>query len=211
MGLTTDIGRRIELVPMDSHCQDITVALYCQQQDLGPAYKVHTYSDVEGSAARVDFLIEAMQILGSMELTTDHLLHFTCWSSHEFAIKRLFLEACKHDPSQPLTTKPLHIADKKAGCNMRAGSLGNGMYQINAVGEGSGLERRISAITRGLARLGELSMTEGIDNQAYFTCDTNHDALVGLLLIRAPNVRAAMREAEEASSRGILAAPSSQE
>ena len=34
-------------------------------------------------------------------------------------------------------------------------------------------------------------------------------ALVGLLLIRAPNVRAAMREAEQMAARGVLSAPSS--
>ena len=30
MGQTVDIGKRIELVPMDSHFHDITIALYQQ-------------------------------------------------------------------------------------------------------------------------------------------------------------------------------------
>ena len=35
--------------------------------------------------------------------------------------------------------------------------------------------------------------------------------LIGLLLVRAPNVRAAVREAESLANRGVLSAPSAQE
>jgi hypothetical protein len=43
-----------------------------------------------------------------------------------------------------------------------------------------------------------------------FGCGQPHDALVGLLLIRAPNVRAAMREAEMMAARGVLGVPGQQ-
>ena len=33
MGQTLDIGKRIELVPMDPHFHDITIALYQQGQE----------------------------------------------------------------------------------------------------------------------------------------------------------------------------------
>ena len=49
-----------------------------------------------------------------------------------------------------------------------------------------------------------------VPNEAYFACGHDHDELVGLLLGRALNVRAAMREAEAAAARGVLAAPSAQ-
>jgi hypothetical protein len=44
-----------------------------------------------------------------------------------------------------------------------------------------------------------------------FPCGERHDALVGLLLVRAQNLRAALREEELTATRGILAAPSAQE
>ena len=43
-----------------------------------------------------------------------------------------------------------------------------------------------------------------------FPCKTPHDALIGMLLFRAQNVRAAMQEEEMASARGMLASPSQQ-
>ena len=60
-------------------------------------------------------------------------------------------------------------------------------------------------------RLGEMEEVDGQPNQTRFSCSQEHDDLIGLLLVRAPNVRAAMREAEDMASRGVLAAPSAQE
>jgi len=43
------------------------------------------------------------------------------------------------------------------------------------------------------------------------TSEERHDVLVGLLLPRAVNVRAAIREEEMSQTRGVLTAPSAQE
>jgi hypothetical protein len=43
-----------------------------------------------------------------------------------------------------------------------------------------------------------------------FGCKQTHDSLVGLLLVRALNVRAVLREQEMTASRGVLSAPSAQ-
>ena len=48
-----------------------------------------------------------------------------------------------------------------------------------------------------------------LDKIAY-PCGDTHDEMLGLLLIRAPNVRAVFREQDMAASRGVLAAPSQQ-
>ena len=58
--------------------------------------------------------------------------------------------------------------------------------------------------------------TAGISGLLFFMLQAHdgavpHGALIGLLLVRAPNVRAALREYEEVASRGTLAAPSQQE
>ena len=44
-----------------------------------------------------------------------------------------------------------------------------------------------------------------------FPCNCDHDAMMGMMLFRAQNVRAAMREEADAASRGVLAPPSQQE
>ncbi len=209
MGETLDLGRRIELVPMDAHFHDITVALYRQMRDEGAAFLVHTYSRIEGAEERIASIVGAMQVLGGMELTPDGLLQFSCKHPHELACRRVFLEACKFRSGEAVEPHPLNILDKKSGLNIRVTSVGDGAYEVGAEGDAKRKERRISAIAGGLIKLGQM-VDERVDRVS-FACGTSHDALVGLLLVRAPNVRAIMREQEMASSRGVLSAPSQQE
>lgn len=209
--MTLDLGSRVELVSMDSHFDDISIALY-SPDDLGlPGYKVHTYSQRPGAADRVAGVARAMQVLGGMEQTSDGLLRFPCGHAHLLAVKRLFLEACKLPPGQPPKPRPLHIFDKKANTTIAVASLGQGLYEVRATEQTRGVERRVATIARGLIRLGEMEEVADQPNQAQFACGHSHDALIGLLLVRAPNVRAAVREAEALASRGVLSAPSTQE
>ena len=211
MTQTLDLGPRIELVSMDPHFHDISIALYCPGPDTAPAYKVHTYSHLPGAAERVAEIMDAMQVLGGMEQTSDGLLSFPCGHAHLLAVKRLFLEACKLPPDQPIEPRPLHIFDKKANATIAVASLGQGLYEARATEQVRGVDRRVTTIARGLIRLGEMDEVADQPNQARFSCGHSHDALIGLLLVRAPNVRAAVREAEAMASRGVLSAPSSQE
>jgi hypothetical protein len=100
--------------------------------------------------------------------------------------------------------------DKKSGRNVVARSLGAGAYEISADGPEEGRAARIETVVAGLRKLGEMLPVEGHPAQAAFPCGQSHDALVGLLLPRALNVRAILREEEMASARGVLAAPSQQ-
>ena len=211
MGQTLDIGRRIELVPMDGHFQDITVGLYLQEDATGTVFLVHTYSSKEGAQARIDFLKRAMQILGEMEETEDGLLRFSCGEVHLLAVKRLFLEACKLAMDVDLEARPMTILDRKSGLLISANNLSDGAYHITASQDESGADRRIKLVSGGLAKLGELEKVEDTEDQVRFACGTSHDALVGVLLVRAPNVRSVLRELELAASRGMLAAPSAQQ
>ena len=52
MRRVVDIGRRIELVPMDPHFNDISIGLYRQNANHGnntPVFLVHTYSHTSGA------------------------------------------------------------------------------------------------------------------------------------------------------------------
>ena len=212
-----DIGRRIELIPIDPHFHDISIGLYRQQvadattgTDF-PGFLVHTYSQITGATERLQEVVQAMQTLGDMRTTAGGLLYFPCKHAHEAACRRVFLEACKLASNTQTEPRPLNILDRKSRLTITVGSMGNGTYQVSANGEGRGAARRISAIAGGLMKLGEMESVDTDNNDTIrFACGHSHDALVGLLLVRAPNVRVVLREAEMGATRGVLSAPSQQ-
>ncbi len=230
-----DIGRRIELVPIDPHFHDITLALYRQQREGKPVFLVHTYSRVEGAQGRVRAIVQAMKTLGGMQETPDGLLCFHCGAGHEMACRRVFLEACKlphvengkahlsgdienggarlpevEYEKARLQPRPLQTLDKKSRLTITVDSVGDGVYRVSADGEGRGAARRVFAIAGGLMKLGEMERVGDSRDTVAFACGCSHDALVGLLLVRAPNVRVVLREAEMEATRGVLSAPSQQ-
>jgi hypothetical protein len=210
MGLTSDLGHRIELVSMDPHFHNITIALHRQQLDGGPAYLINSYSGKEGASDRIAFIRRAMETLGGMVPNSEGLLQFPCGDPHGLACRRLFLEACKVDPESNVSVRSLAVLDKKSGLEMVVNSLGDGFYNVSSEGESKKKVSRVSAVTGGLMKLGEMHAVEAREHQAAFPCGHAHDALVGVLLVRAPNVRAALREQELAAVRGVLASPSQQ-
>ncbi len=211
MGQTVNLGRRIELVPLDPHFGDISIALYRQRDDAGPVYQVHTYSRRPGAEGRIASVVKAMVELGGMERDAEGYLRFPCGHDHHMAVKRVFLEACKPDPAEPVVPRPLQILDKKSGLQIHVLSEGAGAYRVTAQGEGKDRERRISFIAGGLMKLGEMEEVSGTLDRVVFPCAHLHDAMIALLLVRAPNVRAILREQESVASRGVLAAPSQQD
>jgi hypothetical protein len=120
------------------------------------------------------------------------------------------LETIKLPPAVPNAPKPLTVLDKKSGRNITAASQGGGRYQITADGPEDGKAARIDGVVGGLVKLAEVVLVEGSPGQFAFPCGSSHDALVGLLLPRALNVRAILREEESAGGRGLLVAPSQQ-
>lgn len=210
MSHTPFIGKRIELVSMDPHFHDISIGLYEQQKQGKPAYFVHTYSHQDGADKRIKFVAETMKAFGGLELGDDGLLRFPCGQEHSLAIKRVFLDSCKVAPQSDVTARPMRILDKKSGCDVTVDAIGGGEYRLKIEGKPDDAARRVTAIARGLARLGEMETDDDQIDRVTFGCGQSHDALVGLLLIRAPNVRAAMREAEMMAARGVLGVPGQQ-
>ena len=211
MGETRDLGHRVELVPMDAHFNGISVALYYMDGDAGPGYLVHSYSGLEGVQDRITFLKQAVCCLGGLKEGTDGLLRFMCGDEHISGIKRVFLEACKLPSDSVLDAMPLAVTDKKSGLEIHVVGEGEGVYTVTARGESKDRDRRVTLISGGLMKLAAMEEIPGRLDQVRFTCGHVHDPMVGLLLVRAPNVRAALREQEMTASRGVLAAPSQQE
>jgi len=212
MGRTLDIGRRIELLSMDRHCQNISLGLYCCDVDGAPQVLVHTYASAAEAQGRVEFIRQALIVMAGLESVheTSGLLHFPCQCLHERALKRAFLDVCKLETNTPLEMKPLTVFDKKASCGLTALKLGDGVYQMNAEQRTEVAQKRTAALAGGFVKLCDMETPEGQDNQVAFSCQTNHDALIGLLMFRAQNVRNSMREEQLAASRGSLSAPSQQ-
>lgn len=214
MPAIADIGTRIELVPMDGHFHDITVALYRQPTAAGPAFLVHTYSALDGAERRLEDIRSLMMTLGGLQPSVEApgLLAFPCGEEHGLAVRRLFLEACKVGSPGEAAPPPLSTVDRKSGLTIVAEPLGEGQYRVEAVGEAGEADRsrRVGVIVNGLMKLGEMRRVEGADDCVGFDCGYSHDELVGLLLVRAPNVRAIVREQQALAARGVLAAPSQQ-
>jgi hypothetical protein len=217
MTTTSDIGTRIELVPMDGHFHDVSLALYRQPTPAGPTFRVHTYSGLPGVDGRVARVRDALTTLADLQPTEGDALRFACGHEHNLAVRRAFLEACKHDPETALDPPPTTITDRKSGLTMAVESLGQGQYRVVPGGDDpEGLApRRVGVLVNGLLKLGQMRRVEGADGVTddcvAFECGSDHDALVHLLLQRAPNVRALVREQEAMAARGVLSAPGAQD
>jgi hypothetical protein len=200
---------RVELVGMDPQCADISVALYRRTGVDVPLAVVHTYSDKPGAAQRVARIAEAMRVLGGMQAHTEDpatSVAFPCGAWHASAARRVFLEAVKLDQALPLEPRPLVIVDRKTGQTITAEKHGSGSYELVAEGVEEGVPSRAPVATRGMRKLAELPTPES-ETAFAFDCEHDHDALVGLLLPRAVNVRDTLREEEQIAARGLLAAP----
>jgi hypothetical protein len=209
MGSTCDLGSRVELVSMDPHCFNITIALYDQSNGSGPRYLVHSYSSLPAARARLDAVKRAMQVLAALE-ARDGSLAFSCGDKHQLAMRRAFLEACKLSSEAPAGVRPMSVPDKKLEAAATVRSLGNGLYELTTEKNGPDAAARLEAIVNGYRKLAEVEAVPGQPKQFRFSCGQPHDELVGLLLPRALNVRAILREQEMAAGRGTLVAPSAQ-
>ena len=215
MGRLLELGERVELVSMDPHFHDISISLYREIGEGGASgYLAHSYSGKEGTAKRLAFVMRAMAVMGGMVPAPGQpgRLAFACGEEHRAAVKRLFLEACKKASGSDVAALSMSIYDKKNDLTIDATATGSGSYRLAADrGEDDDkVVRRVDGVTRGLVKLAEMEAGGGL-GEARFACGVAHDELVGLLLGRALNVRAAMREAEAAAARGVLAAPSAQQ
>ena len=212
MSKTLDLGQRIEIHTMDKYCQDISLGLYRQETNQGPQFLVHTYADSKAASERVEYIRQALvTMLGLEAVDADtNWLKFSCGQDHLRALKRSFLDLCKLETGAPLQPKPLRAFDKKANGDLEATSLGNGKYHIQALADEETATKRAAALARGFAKLCEMNPVDGEQRTVQFPCGADHHEVIGILTYRAQNVRAAMREEEQSSGRGVLAPPSQQ-
>ena len=211
--IRTDLGQRIELVAMDPHFGDISVALHRAMDAAGgPAYDINSYSTRDGARERLAAIVAAMQEVGGMEAVPEAPLRvrFACGEGHEQATRRAFIEACKLDPGQPLAARPMELYDKKTAATIQVTPAGGGVYRATADVDGAKVLRRIATVAGGLVKLAGMEPLPASVDQVRFTCGHDHHRLVTMLLKLALNARGVLREQELAAARGVLAAPSQQ-
>ena len=214
MARILDLGERVELTAIYPHFHDISIGLYKRTNGRGNTeFQVHSYSSQEGVDNCLRHVAASMILLGGMEdADGSFTVGFGCGGSHVKACRRVFIEACKVPPGEALQAKPLRIFDKKTERNISLEKLsGREAYRVTADGPEDGRARRVSAVAAGLAKLADLPRVDGEEDLVVFPCSGGHDPLVGLLLIRALNVRATLREQDSAAGRGVLSAPSAQQ
>jgi hypothetical protein len=212
MPVRTDLGTRVELVPMDPWLDDISVGLYRKETDEGPAAVVHSYSGKPGVEQRVDFILRALTVLGGLEPVADdadRALRFPCHAWHNAASKRVFLDCFRLDPTVALAAKPLAAPDTRSEQTITLVPLGKGVYEVDSTGATAEEPTRAPAIARALVRLAQLDELD--ETTVGFQCEHDHHELMGTMLVRAQNLRAALREEELTASSGVLTAPSAQE
>lgn len=212
MPVRTDLGQRVELVSMDPRFHDVSFGLYRKETPEGPVAVVHSYSARPGIDERVAFITAALASLGGLEPASagdDQAVRLSCRDWHNAALKRLFLDCFRIDPDDELTPRPLQAPDTRSEQMITLVPLGDGVYRVESSAPGDGEEPRAPAIARALVRLVQL---EEIDETTVrFPCGRDHHELMGLMLVRAQNLRAALREEELTAGRGVLAAPSAQQ
>lgn len=197
---------------MDARFEDISVGLYVRETGDGPVATIHSYSRRQGTDARLDAIAKTMCELGGLQPTGNAAeVRFACKTWHGAAAKRLFIEACKQDPATPVQRSPLSSVDARSSQEITVVPLGDGAYEVTAAGATDETPSRAPAIARAIAKLAQLDLGEERPTVVAFPCGQAHDELVGLLLVRAQNLRQILREEELAANRGVLSAPSGQQ
>ncbi len=196
-------GQCLELVSIDPHCNDITVALYSKQGVL----TVWTYSRKPGVEDRIRAIRNQLIALGGLAPMpgTDNQAKFPCGTFHRRLLKFLMMQAVEKPPNYTVPGGEMTIKDTKTPLTLTV--LGEKIedrwiYQLSATGEAPNLPLRLRAVVAGFMRYGEMEKVG--DTAVSFSCGHRHDQLVRVLLPYSRNISAVEDMMETAALRGQL-------
>ena len=126
---------------------------------------------------------------------------------HAAIARRLFLEAVKVDQTLPVEPRPLELLDRKTGPG--PDGRADRPRGLSRLRRGDAATRRAARrpSPRGDAQARRAGGRSTTRRPSPSPAEHDHEALVGLLLPRAVNVRDAIREEEMSAGRGVLTAP----
>lgn len=196
-------GKCLELISMDPHFENITVAIYRK----GEILTVWSFSQKPGVSERIREIRDQCVALGGLVAVenTHNQARFWCGARHEKALKFVLTQAVEKAPDYRHPTGPLSIEDTKTDLTLRVeGSEQEGrcVYEISAHGDPDKILRRLPAVQTGFLRYGEMERVE--QNKVAFPCGSRHDELLRLLLPYSRNVSAVETMLEESALRGQL-------
>src|SRR5262245_20957031 len=179
MPVRTDLGERVELVSTDPRFHAISGGLYRKETSDGPVGVVHSYSTRPGTDRRIAFIVDALAALGGLSVADvggDRAVRLPCGDWHNAALKRLFLDCFRVEPSGPLEPKPLQGPDTRSEQTIALVPRGSGVYHVESGGAGEGEEPRAPAIARALVRLVQLDQID--ETTVAFPCHHDHHELM---------------------------------
>ena len=196
-------GHCLELIPMDSHFHDISVALFVKDGIC----TVWTFSRREGVAERMEHIRNQMVTLGGMEPVegTHDRFRPPCGQLHRRPVKFLLTQAVGKAPDYSAPTGEMRIRDTKSKLELITTGRKDGeryVYEIGAEGEAPNVPMRLRMVVAGFLRYGEMDKIS--DTEVAFPCGQRHDELMRILLPYSRNISAVEGMMEAEAMRGQM-------
>ena len=196
-------GRCLELVSMDPHFHDITVALYEKDGLL----TVWTYSRKPGVEERVERIRDQLCNLGGLVPVegSRNQVRFPCGQLHSRPLKFLMPQAVEKAPDFAHPTGEMVIRDTRSPLTLKLTphhSEDRWIYQVSAQGEARNAPFRLRAIVVGFRKYGEMEQAGNFG--VTFSCGHRHEPLVRLLFPFSRNISAVENMLESSAQRGQL-------
>ena len=199
----SEIGSCLELVPMDSHFNSVSVGLYYKDGIC----TVWSFSQVEGIESRLREIRDQMVRLGGVQPVegSDNQFIFPCGVIHMRPVKFLLTQAVTKAPDFALPQGSMTIKDSKSALmlSVAGGRTDDGFaYQVSGEGDVRNPALRLRMVVAGFVRYGEMEKVG--DTEVAFSCRWQHDELVRLLLPYSRNISAVESMLEAEATRGQM-------
>ncbi len=196
-------GRCIELVPLDPHFQDISVALY----EKDGIVTVWTYSQKPGVPGRIEQIRDQLIRLGGMEAVpeTHNQARFPCGPILSRPVKFLAMQAVEKPADFSHGDGDIAVKDLKSSLILKLVPKevdGSWVYEVTADGEDKRKVQRLRAVASGMVRYGEME-TVG-PTEVAFPEGCRNDSMARLLLPYARNVNKVEDMLDESAMRGQM-------
>ena len=196
-------GTCLELIPIDSHFENISVGLYFRDD----TFTVWTFSRRKGVERRIERIRDQMVALGGMVAVAGahNQLRLPCGHLHVRAVKFLLAQATGKAPDYSPPTGEIKIRDTKTRLELMAVGRGTDrgwVYEIGAQGEAPNVSLRLKMVVKGFVRYGDLEQVS--ETEVAFPCGQRHDELVRLVLPYSRNISGVESQLEADALRGQM-------
>ena len=198
-----EIGNCMELVPMDTNFNNVSVGLYIKEGVL----TVWSFSRADGIRDRLRAIRDQMVRLGDLVPVedSDNRLISPCGVIHERPVKFLLTQAVTKSPDFTHPEGPMTIKDSKSALMLTTTGVSSDSgyaYSVSGEGEVRNAALRLRMVVAGFVRYGEMDKVG--DTEVAFTCRRRHDGLVRLLLPYSRNISAVESMLEAEATRGQM-------